>query len=172
MGGFDINKELESIKQIIGYMSQKFSLYDDLTVEEKINFFGGIYNVPKEKKLTRKEWALEMAGLTEERKTLTRTLATGFKQRLALGCAILHEPPSFFLMSQLPGWTPFRGVISGISSARCLRPVQQYLLPPITWTRQITATGWPSSTGKNHCRRDTDRTEKKVHDTGCSGGGG
>ena len=58
VGGFDINKESESIKQIIGYMSQKFSLYDDLTVEENIDFFGGIYNVPKEKKTARKEWVL------------------------------------------------------------------------------------------------------------------
>jgi ABC-2 type transport system ATP-binding protein len=106
VGGFDINKESESIKQIIGYMSQKFSLYDDLTVEENINFFGGVYNVPKEKKLNRKEWALEMAGLTEERKTLTRTLATGFKQRLALGCAILHDPSIIFLDEPTSGVDP------------------------------------------------------------------
>lgn len=106
VGGFDINKESESIKQIIGYMSQKFSLYDDLTVEENINFFGGAYNVPKEKKALRKEWVLEMAGLTEERKTITRVLATGFKQRLALGCAILHEPSIIFLDEPTSGVDP------------------------------------------------------------------
>jgi len=106
VGGFDINKESESIKQIIGYMSQKFSLYDDLTVEENINFFGGIYNVPREKKATQKEWVLGMAGLTEERKTLTRTLAKGFKQRLALGCAILHEPSIIFLDEPTSGVDP------------------------------------------------------------------
>ena len=106
VGGFDINKESESIKQIIGYMSQKFSLYDDLTVEENINFFSGIYNVPREKKSTQKEWVLEMAGLKEERKTLTRTLATGFKQRLALGCAILHEPSIIFLDEPTSGVDP------------------------------------------------------------------
>jgi ABC-2 type transport system ATP-binding protein len=106
VGGFDINRESESIKQIIGYMSQKFSLYDDLTVEENINFFGGVYNVPREKKQARREWVLEMAGLTEERKALTRTLATGFKQRLALGCAILHEPSIIFLDEPTSGVDP------------------------------------------------------------------
>jgi ABC-2 type transport system ATP-binding protein len=106
VGGFDINRESESIKRVIGYMSQKFSLYDDLTVEENINFFGGVYNVPKEKKTARKEWLLEMAGLTEERKALTGTLATGFKQRLALGCAILHEPPIIFLDEPTSGVDP------------------------------------------------------------------
>jgi ABC-2 type transport system ATP-binding protein len=106
VGGFDIIKESESIKQIIGYMSQKFSLYDDLTVEENINFFGGVYNVPREKKATQKEWVLGMAGLTEERKTLTRTLAKGFKQRLALGCAILHEPSIIFLDEPTSGVDP------------------------------------------------------------------
>jgi ABC-2 type transport system ATP-binding protein len=122
VGGFDINKESESIKQIIGYMSQKFSLYDDLTVEENINFFGGVYNVPKAKKLTRKEWALEIAGLTEERKTLTSTLATGFKQRLALGCAILHEPSIIFLDEPTSGVDPisrrnFWNLIGDMSAA-------------------------------------------------------
>jgi len=106
VGGFDINKESESIKQVIGYMSQKFSLYDDLTVEENINFFSGVYNVPKDKKQARKEWVLEMAGLKEERKALTRTLATGFKQRLALGCAILHEPSIIFLDEPTSGVDP------------------------------------------------------------------
>lgn len=106
VGGFDINEESESIKKIIGYMSQKFSLYDDLTVEENVDFFSGIYNVPKDKKKTRKEWALEMAGLSEKRKILTRALATGFKQRLALGCAILHEPSIIFLDEPTSGVDP------------------------------------------------------------------
>jgi len=106
VGGFDINRESESIKKIIGYMSQKFSLYDDLTVEENINFFGGVYNVPGEKKGPRREWVLEMAGLAHERKALTRNLATGFKQRLALGCAILHEPPIIFLDEPTSGVDP------------------------------------------------------------------
>lgn len=106
VGGFDINKESELIKRVIGYMSQKFSLYDNLTVEENINFFGGVYNVAKKKKAERKEWVLNMAGLSEEKRALTRNLATGFKQRLALGCAILHEPDIIFLDEPTSGVDP------------------------------------------------------------------
>ena len=106
VGGCDILTQSESIKKRIGYMSQKFSLYDDLTVEENIAFFGGVYQVAKAKKGTRKAWVLEMAGLAEERAALTRTLAKGFKQRLALGCAILHEPPLLFLDEPTSGVDP------------------------------------------------------------------
>ncbi len=106
VGGYDIIKQSEEIKKIIGYMSQRFSLYDDLTVEENITFFGGVYNVPKEKKNERKEWILEMADLKDRRSAITKTLAGGFKQRLALGCAILHEPPILFLDEPTSGVDP------------------------------------------------------------------
>ncbi len=106
VGGFDIITQSEEIKQNIGYMSQKFSLYDDLTVEENISFFSGIYNVDPSKKEARKEWALEMAGLKDKRGTLTRTLPGGYKQRLALGCAILHEPQILFLDEPTSGVDP------------------------------------------------------------------
>ena len=106
VGGFDIITQSEEIKQNIGYMSQKFSLYDDLTVGENINFFSGIYNVAASKKEARKEWALGMAGLKDKRDTLTRTLPGGYKQRLALGCAILHEPPILFLDEPTSGVDP------------------------------------------------------------------
>jgi ABC-2 type transport system ATP-binding protein len=106
VGGYDIIKQSEEIKKIIGYMSQRFSLYDDLTVEENITFFGGVYNVPKEKKNERKEWILEMAGLKDRRSAITKNLAGGFKQRLALGCAILHEPPILFLDEPTSGVDP------------------------------------------------------------------
>ena len=106
VGGFDIIREPDSIKRIVGYMSQRFSLYDDLTVEENIDFFAGIYNVPKEKKRARKEWVLDMAGLKGRIRSLTGTLAGGFKQRLALGCAILHEPPIIFLDEPTSGVDP------------------------------------------------------------------
>jgi ABC-2 type transport system ATP-binding protein len=106
VGGYNIITQAESIKKIIGYMSQKFSLYDDLTVEENLDFFGGIYTVSKNRKKERKEWALSMAGLKDRRKTLTKSLATGFKQRLALGCAILHEPPILFLDEPTSGVDP------------------------------------------------------------------
>jgi ABC-2 type transport system ATP-binding protein len=106
VGGFDIIREPEAIKKTIGYMSQKFSLYDNLTVEQNINFFGGVYNVQEEKREKRKEWVLDMARITERRGSLTSTLAGGFKQRLALGCAILHEPPIIFLDEPTSGVDP------------------------------------------------------------------
>ena len=106
VGGFDLYKEPEKIKQNIGYMSQKFSLYEDLTVEENIDFYSGIYCLPKEIKAERKEWALQMAGLQERRTSPTHTLAGGWKQRLALGCAILHEPSILFLDEPTSGVDP------------------------------------------------------------------
>jgi ABC-2 type transport system ATP-binding protein len=106
VGGFDVAAAPEQVRSNIGYMSQKFSLYDDLTVEENIDFFGGIYGVPAAKKEERKAWVLQMAALTERRSAITRTLPGGFKQRLALGCAILHEPPILFLDEPTSGVDP------------------------------------------------------------------
>ena len=106
VGGFDIYREAEKIKQNIGYMSQKFSLYEDLTVEENIDFYSGIYHLPKDIRGQRKEWALQMAGLQQRRKSPTSTLAGGWKQRLALGCAILHEPSVLFLDEPTSGVDP------------------------------------------------------------------
>jgi drug efflux transport system ATP-binding protein len=106
VGGFDVGREPELVKQAIGYMSQKFSLYDDLSVEENIDFFSGVYGVAKAHRESRKETVLEMAGLRDERKTMTRLLAGGWKQRLALGCAILHEPPIVFLDEPTSGVDP------------------------------------------------------------------
>ncbi|MEW6116284.1 MAG: ABC transporter ATP-binding protein [Nitrospirota bacterium] len=106
VGGYDIMTESEEIKKNIGYMSQKFSLYDDLTVEENIAFFSGIYGVSQENKKGRTAWVLEMAGLQDKKNALTRTLPGGFKQRLALGCAILHEPLILFLDEPTSGVDP------------------------------------------------------------------
>jgi ABC-2 type transport system ATP-binding protein len=106
VNGFDVATEPESVKRSIGYMSQKFSLYDDLTVEENLNFFCGIYGVAREKREERKGFALEMAGLTEKRGVMTRLLAGGWKQRLALGAAILHDPPVLFLDEPTSGVDP------------------------------------------------------------------
>ncbi len=106
VGGFDIISDAEEIKQNIGYMSQRFSLYDDLTVEENINFFSGIYDVPAAKKEVRKAWVLDMAVLRDKRGVITRTLPAGYKQRLALGCAILHEPTILFLDEPTSGVDP------------------------------------------------------------------
>ncbi len=106
VAGFDVNTQPEQIKKNIGYMSQKFSLYDDLTVEENIELFSGIYGVPRARRAERKEFALRMAGLMERRTTMTNLLAGGWKQRLALGCAILHEPPVLFLDEPTSGVDP------------------------------------------------------------------
>jgi drug efflux transport system ATP-binding protein len=106
VAGFDVRTQSEEIKSHIGYMSQKFSLYEDLTVEENIDFYSGIYRIPEEKKLERKEWVLEMAGLRDHRHARTGTLSGGWKQRLALGCAILHEPPIIFLDEPTSGVDP------------------------------------------------------------------
>src|ERR1043166_2238818 len=106
VAGFDVASESEVIKRNIGYMSQKFSLYDDLTVEENIEFFGGVYGVSSEALPARRDYVLKMAGLEEKRNTMTRLLAGGLKQRLALGCAILHEPPILFLDEPTSGVDP------------------------------------------------------------------
>lgn len=106
VAGFDIRTQPELVKTQIGYMSQKFSLYQDLTVEENIDFYAGIYRIPAEKRRQRKEWVIEMAGLTDHRRRPTAILSGGWKQRLALGCAILHEPPVIFLDEPTSGVDP------------------------------------------------------------------
>jgi ABC-2 type transport system ATP-binding protein len=87
-------------------MSQKFSLYDDLTVEQNIDFFAGLYGVPKDRRRERKDYVLEMANLTDRHNAMTATLSGGWKQRLALGCAILHNPPVLFLDEPTSGVDP------------------------------------------------------------------
>ncbi len=104
--GFDVATQPEDIKKSIGYMSQKFSLYDDLKVVENIEFFGGVYGVERTKLAARRDYVLKMAGLEDKRDTLTKLLSGGWKQRLALGCAILHEPPILFLDEPTSGVDP------------------------------------------------------------------
>jgi len=106
VGGFDVSMYPEEVKRRIGYMSQKFSLYDDLTVKENIEFFAGVYGVPPEKFPARLDFVLKMAELEDKQETLTRLLSGGWKQRLALGCAILHEPPILFLDEPTSGVDP------------------------------------------------------------------
>ncbi len=106
VAGFDVLNQAEKIKAHIGYMSQKFSLYEDLTVEENIDFYGGIYRIPMKRRKERKAWVIEMAGLQAHRQSLTAILSGGWKQRLALGCAVLHEPPVIFLDEPTSGVDP------------------------------------------------------------------
>src|SRR2546425_992658 len=106
VAGLDIRTEAEAIKRNIGYMSQLFSLYGDLTVQENIAFFGGLYEVTGARLETRRAWVLQMAGLAGEEGRMTGELALGWKQRLALGCAVLHEPPILFLDEPTSGVDP------------------------------------------------------------------
>jgi ABC-2 type transport system ATP-binding protein len=104
--GWDVATEPDEIKKRIGYMSQKFSLYEDLTVGENLDFFGGVYGLQGKKKAAREAWVLNMAGLTDKRGMRTEELPLGWKQRLALGCAVLHEPPVLFLDEPTSGVDP------------------------------------------------------------------
>jgi ABC-2 type transport system ATP-binding protein len=106
VGGIDVTREPEAVKQSIGYMSQRFSLYELLTVDQNIRFFGGIYGLDRDRLAARRDLVLEMAGLAGREATLARDLAGGWRQRLALGCAILHEPPILFLDEPTGGVDP------------------------------------------------------------------
>jgi ABC-2 type transport system ATP-binding protein len=106
VAGIDVARDPERVRQRIGYMSQKFSLYRDLTVEENLRFFGGIYRVPKKEMPDRMGFAIDMAGLAGREKALVSTLAGGWQQRLALGCAVLHRPPILFLDEPTSGVEP------------------------------------------------------------------
>jgi ABC-2 type transport system ATP-binding protein len=122
VAGFDIASQPERIKENIGYMSQRFSLYEDLTVEENISFYGGIYRIPAQRLRERADWVIRMAGLTERRHSKAGELSGGWRQRLALGCAILHEPAIVFLdeptsgvdpLSRRTFWELIRGLAAG-----------------------------------------------------------
>ena len=106
VGGIDVSHDPEGVKRRIGYMSQRFSLYEKLTVDQNITFFGGIYGLQPDRFEARRQFVLEMAGLRGRERTLTGTLSAGWRQRLALGCAILHEPPIVFLDEPTGGVDP------------------------------------------------------------------
>jgi ABC-2 type transport system ATP-binding protein len=106
VGGIDVGRDPEAVKQRIGYMSQRFSLYEKLTVDQNINFFGGIYGLSEERLAARRAFVLDMAGLGGRESTLTHDLSAGWRQRLSLGCAILHEPPIVFLDEPTSGVDP------------------------------------------------------------------
>lgn len=121
VGGYSIKSQPDLVKQNIGYMSQKFSLYDDLTVEENINFFGGIYGLKYQELSDRKKWVLNIAGLAGKEKLLTNSLPGGIKQRLALGTAVIHKPKIVFLDEPTSGVDPisrrnFWELINNLSS--------------------------------------------------------
>jgi ABC-2 type transport system ATP-binding protein len=120
VGGVDVSRNPEGVKSHIGYMSQKFSLYEALTVDQNIRFFGGIYGISGERFDERRRFVIEMSGLTGREDTLTRDLPGGWRQRLALGCAILHSPRIVFLDEPTGGVDPlsrrrFWDLIGGLS---------------------------------------------------------
>jgi ABC-2 type transport system ATP-binding protein len=106
VAGHDVATEVDQVKLSIGYMSQLFSLYPDLTVLENIELFAGLYGVAGRRFRDRRDWVLEMARLGDRRDRPTGELPLGYKQRLALGCAVLHEPPILFLDEPTSGVDP------------------------------------------------------------------
>jgi ABC-2 type transport system ATP-binding protein len=104
--GIDVRRDPEAVKRRIGYMSQRFSLYDDLTVDDNLEFFGGVYGVKGKRFAERRDFVLELADLKDRGSELTANLSVGWKQRLALGCAIIHEPPLVFLDEPTGGVDP------------------------------------------------------------------
>lgn len=106
VGGIDVARDPEGVKRRIGYMSQRFSLYEALTVDQNIRFYGGIYGLANATLERRRRFVVEMAGLRGRESTMTRDLAGGWRQRLALGCAILHEPALVFLDEPTGGVDP------------------------------------------------------------------
>ena len=106
VSGYDIVKEQASIKSVIGYMSQKFSLYDDLTVMDNLEFFGSIYGLEGNKLNERMNMVLDMAEISKQKGSMVKSLPVGIKQRLAIGTAILHDPPVLFLDEPTSGVDP------------------------------------------------------------------
>ncbi len=106
IGGFDLQTKTNKIKENIGYMSQKFSLYEDLTVEENLNFFGKIYGLSNSILIERKNWVKEISNLNGNENKIVKTLSVGWKQRLALGCAVIHKPKILFLDEPTSGVDP------------------------------------------------------------------
>jgi len=165
VSGYDINKQTDQVKLNIGYMSQRFSLYDDLTVEQNIRFYGGVYGLKNSRLNERMEWVLTMADLKGRKNSLTKTLSGGWKQRLALGCAILHEPSIVFLDEPTGGVDPisrrnFWDLINQLSSAGITVLVTTHFLDEAEYCNSIIlinagrliASGTPSQLKREHIK--------------------
>lgn len=165
VGGYDINTEPEKVKANIGYMSQRFSLYEDLTVDENINFFGRVYGLSYAEIAERKAWVLEMANLRGREKSITGTLSGGWKQRLALGCAVLHRPRIVFLDEPTSGVDPvmrrrFWELINDLSAEGVTVLVTTHFLEEAEYCNDIIlinagtiiATGSPKELKNDHIR--------------------
>jgi ABC-2 type transport system ATP-binding protein len=106
VAGFDVARDPERVRQNIGYMSQRFSLYEELTVRENLDFFAGIYGIPPTAAAVRRDEVLSLAGLTDKRDALAQDLPGGLRQRLALACAVIHNPTVLFLDEPTAGVDP------------------------------------------------------------------
>jgi ABC-2 type transport system ATP-binding protein len=142
VAGFDVAREPDRVKERIGYMSQRFSLYEDLTPMENLMFYGGIYRLAGQKLRDRIDFAIEMADLSVFKGRMTRELPGGWKQRLALGCALLHEPGVVFLDEPTGGVDPvsrrqFWGLIDGLSEAGVTVFVTTHLLDEAEYCTRI-----------------------------------
>jgi ABC-2 type transport system ATP-binding protein len=140
VAGYDVARDARALRSRIGYMSQSFSLYGDLTVGENIELFAGLYGVTRQRCAGARDWVLDMAGLRRPRAQPDRELPLGFKQRLALGCAVLHEPPVLFLDEPTSGVDPlarraFWDLIHELAAA-----ARQCSSARTTWRRPSTAT--------------------------------
>lgn len=143
VGGYSIMKEPNKVKTKIGYMSQRFSLYNDLTVEENINFFGGVYGLEGNTFSERKNWVLSIANLKGKEKLLTKSLPGGIKQRLALGTAVIHKPDIVFLDEPTSGVDPisrrsFWDLINGLASNGTTVLVTTHYLEEAEYCNNIT----------------------------------
>ena len=165
VGGYDITAQTDLVKQNIGYMSQRFSLYDDLTVEQNIKFYGGVYGLRNSQLQERMDWVLSMADLKGREQSLTKTLSGGWKQRLALGCAILHQPRIVFLDEPTGGVDPlsrrnFWELINRLSSEGITVLVTTHFLDEAEYCNDIIlinagkliANGSPSELKTQHIR--------------------
>lgn len=142
VAGYDVHTQAEDIKRNIGYMSQKFALYDDLTVKENIMFFGGIYGLSSERIREKADRLIEELGLETVAKSLVSSLPLGWKQKLAFSVAMLHDPKIVFLDEPTGGVDPItrRQFWEMIYKRRTTGPL--FSLPPIIWTRPNIATGY------------------------------
>jgi ABC-2 type transport system ATP-binding protein len=163
VGGFDVMTKPEEVKKNIGYMSQKFSLYEDLTVRENIRFFGGVYGLSNRRVAEKSAWIMEMAGLAGQEKRLTRELSAGLRQRLALGCALIHDPAIVFLDEPTGGVDPlarknFWTLINELSDRGTTVLVTTHYLDEAEYCNRITlmhagqcvATGSPGELKRQH----------------------
>lgn len=142
VAGFDINREPERVRQNIGYMSQKFSLYRDLTVAENIAFFGGVYGLDARRLAERGAKVTALAGLRGLERELSGTLSGALQQRLALGCAILHEPPILFLDEPTSGVDPisrrmFWDLIQGMAAGGVTVLITTHFMDEAEFCRRI-----------------------------------